>query len=220
MNFPTICIDNFFDNFQEVLNLSTTLKYQRSPQGLYPGERTEPTHLKLNSFFQKSTCKMIAALYPTEWQALDWKATQRFQKTKGDEFQGPGFAHQDIYLAEVSCLIYLSAEEDAGTCLLKAKGFPNLDGMNTKIKGFKDVKTMKEQTFIQEREKHNNQFIETAYFKAIPNRCIMFDSSIYHMVKSFGDNKKDRFTLQTFIESITRKNNTLLKYHLSECRKI
>lgn len=212
MNYPIICVDNFFKNFSSVVEWANTLEY-KSGNGKWPGKRTDFTYNLNKDFFYLSTSKMISILYPEEYLNLKWVAKQCFQKIN---LEGSGFIHQDI--EEISSVVYLSNNINSGTNIYKAKKFPvNFDINNIKNEIYLNTKIGKTEKFKKLKELHNNQFELTASFKSIPNRLIMFDSSEYHGVEDFG---KERLTLITFFENISKKNEYKLKTPVNECGKL
>lgn len=48
--FPTVCVDYFYKDPEEVRKLASTVDYEPSPDGKYPGKRTRPLiHLPQSS---------------------------------------------------------------------------------------------------------------------------------------------------------------------------
>ena len=220
MIFPTLCIDNFFTNLNEIIKFSKTLSYAPASNGEWPGERTEKIHLIDLDFFNYCTSKMIASLYPNDWRDMSWSASSSFQRIKGS-WQEEGWVHQDV--DEVSCIIYLDGDENCGTSLFKPTTHQSIDikKQNIKKDGNLNPDKIKTKDYKQAREKSNQRFKKTISFDSIPNRCIMFDSSQYHAVNKYNNSKqKERLTLITFFHSIQRNDGQQLKYHAAEAKRI
>jgi len=212
MNYPIICTDNFFKNYDSVIEFSKTLIYKKS-DGKWPGERSDFTFNINKDFFYYSTLKMISILYPNEYSNLSWKASQYFQKSS---LEGSGFIHQDV--EEISAIVYLSNDINSGTNIYRSKKFPiNWDINNLKKEIYLNTKIGKSENFKKLKEKHNDQFELTVSFKSIPNRLVMFDSSEYHGVDNFS---KERLTLITFFENITKKDGSKLKTPINESNRL
>jgi len=79
MLFPTIIVDNFFDNPDFVRDYGLSLSYSKTQKN-YPGIRTDQTE---DNFFQFATEKMMAILYPMNYTNMVWRANQFFQKISG-----------------------------------------------------------------------------------------------------------------------------------------
>ena len=52
MLWPTICVDNFFEDPGKVKEFSDTLKFNKDPLGKWPGERTMHLHEINKEFFE------------------------------------------------------------------------------------------------------------------------------------------------------------------------
>ena len=220
MIFPTLCIDNFFTNLNEIIKFSKSLSYAPDINGKYPGERTKEIHLIDLDFFNYCTSKMIASLYPNDWRNMSWSASSTFQKIKG-LWQEEGWVHQDV--TEISCIIYLEGDENCGTSLFKQITHQSMDIKSQGIRqdGNLDLNKIKTKEYKEARKKSNQRFKKTINFDSIPNRCIMFDSSQYHAANNYNNSKQgERLTLITFFNSIKRNDGQQLKYHTTEARRI
>ena len=220
MIWPTLCIDNFFSNLNEIIKFSKTLSYTPANNGEWPGERSKRIHSIDPDFFNYSTSKMVASLYPNDWRNMSWSALSSFQRIKGS-WQEEGWVHQDIN--EVSCIIYLDGDENWGTSLFKQITHKSIDTKKQEIKrdGNLNSDKIKTKDYKDARKKSNQGFKKTISFDFIPNRCIMFDSSQYHAVNNYNNSKQgERLTLVTFFDSIKRNDGQQLKYHTIEAKRI
>ena len=66
MQWPTLIVDNFFTDPHAIVSLSQKFKYKRDEQNRWPGTRTPSMHEANVDFFQWSTRKIIALLYPAQ----------------------------------------------------------------------------------------------------------------------------------------------------------
>jgi hypothetical protein len=119
MIWPTLCVDNFFNNPEEVKKYALSLEYSASDDGTWPGKRSKPLD-KINfNFFKFVTTKIIRLLYPMNVEDLGWKAYASFQKIDGNLYSEPGWVHRDM--DEFTAIIYLSHHENCGTSIFSPK---------------------------------------------------------------------------------------------------
>ena len=103
MLFPTIVIDNFFEDPEMVLKHAETFDYNFSESGQYPGTRSKNVDA---TFFEFTTKKMMAALYPMNYKSMTWSGIQYFQKINGKDYPEEGWVHKDEF--QVTAIVYLS----------------------------------------------------------------------------------------------------------------
>ena len=115
----TIVVDNFFENVNEVINLSKKLKfYPASKNENFPGLRTKSLHLQNYDFFNSVIVKILNYYYPK--QNLKYNNSHvAFTKLKyGDK--GKTRFHQDD--ATLAAIIYLSnGDMQSGTTIFHTK---------------------------------------------------------------------------------------------------
>lgn len=218
MLWPTLCIDNFFQNPESIINFSKKLEFKKT-EGFWPGERTECLSTIDANFFNSSTNKIIKSLYPdSSSMNIRWNANQYFQKIKTDEHKLSGFIHQDID-CEFTSIIYLSDEKEAGTALFKKIKDPVPSHKEIKQKGYLETNNQNEEYFKKALKQNRDCFLKTLEFSSLKNRMILFDSSNFHGVNNFGKKQKERLTLITFFTSIVRLDAPL-RFHVNESTKL
>jgi hypothetical protein len=215
MRWPSIIIDDFFNDFKSVVDLSNNVKYHPS-DGAWPGSRSEYLSHVNRPFFEMTSYKILQALYPMNYQDLMWSARMQFQKIP---ISGTGFVHQDD--DELSVIIYISGSNSAGgTNLYKPKAFPyNRDGyVNEKFKAYKKSgnKGQMKKDLSQLVNQHNSQFDCTMKVNFLPNRMFAFDCNQQHAAQEFGG---ERCILIAFFEEIRMRNGSNLKTAVRECKK-
>lgn len=214
MLFPTIVIDNFFDDTDSIIKYSNTLDYKAPEDGSYPGTRSPNLD---KTFFQFSTKKMMAALYPMNYRFMTWAGSQFFQKINGQDYPYEGWVHQD-FTTEITAIVYLSKENNCGTAINTPLSHDReIIYVDEKHEQFKEVYNKKGEDKDQKKylDKNNSRFKKTINVDSVFNRLILFDSSNYHSVINFG--KTERLTLITFIGEI--RSEQAIKYPLSEMRR-
>lgn len=180
MMWPTICIDNFLDNPDDVVEEAAKGKYLLDDEGRFPGKRCSNL-IDLNRHLIK---KIVNGIFPHEAEDNDFsaEATTSFQLI--DSSYGKGWIHNDVG-NEMTALIYLSKNlTQCGTSLYKPKNFASkIEDVQIK----RDFYAGKNPKGYQEAlEKNHSNFVETAYFDSIYNRLIVFDSNHMHGAKNFN----------------------------------
>ena len=208
MLFGSTCIDNFFNDPYDVLDLAEKCKYNKDRK--VPGLRSEPLHITHYDFYKYLNLKILNCLYPNEVNNIQFKSVSLFQKIPSSmKYDGWVHKDEDKFLTSI---IYLSAS-DAGTSLFKPKNnffIPNdLDDEkhayfweHEKYQG-EDLERIK-----INRSTWNNSFEETVRFKGEFNRMICFDGNEYHAAQ-IHNGPKDRLTLITFFDEITLNNKSI-----------
>jgi hypothetical protein len=215
MIWPTVCVDNFFDDPIKVKNFALNLNYKKDPEGKWPGERTDYLHAIDRNFFEYVCTKIIRLLYPMDYSNIYFNAVQNFQKVNGGVFKNQGWVHTD-FPKEITAIIYLSEHKNCGTSLFYKKDFNfNLIHNDKKQEMYKNTK--KDFSFFL--NENNNQFEKTLTINSKFNRLVLFDSSHYHAADKFNDSsiKEDRLTLVTFFNQIGGEN---IKYPIPEMKRI
>ena len=205
---PSLIIENFYNNFDEVLKISKEVEYF-SNDGTWPGKRSDLLHKINKPFFNLTTTKIIQALFPNEYENLTWSARMHFQKIS---MKGKGFIHQDG--DEISCLIYISGGEGVGgTSLYKPKGIikDRIGYLKESMNAYKENKSL--ETLV---EKHNKQFQLTTKVAFEPNKLFLFDSNQYHAADDFVG---ERCTIVVFFQEIRHQGGATLNSSGRSCRK-
>ena len=203
MIFPVICLDNFFSDPKEIVELSKTYSYKSTKN--YPGLRSND--LSENKFFvERLTNKILSVIYPNEFSLISWYNYCSFQKVPPG-IDGDGWIHTDWpNQSELTAIIYLSENCNVGTSIYKLKNY-NIQkpekGDLKKDYFLNHEKYKKEDVnkLIKQRDSYNNNFEETINIKGIYNRLVMFDSSMWHAAH-INNTDEERLTLISFISKI------------------
>jgi len=217
MIWPTICVDNFFDDPNKVKNYAKTLIYSKDPEGKWPGERTDFMHSINNDLFLLTTKKIMALLYPMTWKTFTWTCEQYFQKIPKGVYKNNGWVHRDDE-KEFTAIIYLSEHKNCGTSIYHPKNFSNtIINTDEKEKCYKNTTSMNNEKIIL--EENNNRFEKTIHFNSKFNRLILFDGNNYHAAEKFNEENinEDRLTLITFFSDVKSDG---IKFPISEMKRI
>ena len=215
MRWPTIIIDDFFNDFEAVKKLSNELKYYPT-DGTWPGLRSGFLSDVNRPFFDLTSYKILQALYPHNYEDLMWSARMHFQRIP---ISGQGYVHQDD--DEISAIVYISGSEKAGgTSLYKPKVFPydRAGYVKEKHEAYKDStqKGKMKQDLSKSVKQHNDQYEITTTVNFKPNTLFAFDCNHHHSADEFGG---DRCILITFFEEIRRRDGRLFRTAGRECKK-
>jgi hypothetical protein len=216
MIWPTIIVDNFFDDPNKIVDISKNLSYAKDTQGSWPGERTACNSQTDKDFYNWINYKIIRLLYPMNHEQMNWICTQFFQKINGNIYKNEGWIHSDSP-AEFTAIIYLSKHKNCGTSLFTKKRFFN-KGLNNdkKIEIYKKGDFKNELKYLKE---NNDLFEKSLTVDSKFNRLFLFDANQYHAANNFKDKNcenEERLTLITFFFSLTANN---IKYPIPEMRR-
>jgi hypothetical protein len=199
MIYPTIILDNFFNDPIKIVQFANSLEYYQDNEGKWPGKRTKELHEINKSFFENYGSKILSILYPTV-KEKNFNCSLSFQKIS-KEYINKGWIHKDDDF-DFTTIIYLSQHKECGTSLFDSKNISN------EILNYKNKKNMHLKKDFKEEMKYldenNSQFIETIKINSKFNRLIMFDGAQYHAAQKFIENniEEERLTLIGFFSNI------------------
>jgi len=202
---PTLIVDNFFDDPHKIINFAKQLKYTRTKESQWPGTRTAQLGEVEKDFFTWSTKKILMLLFPLNAGQMRWKADQHFQKIPYKTYGKSGWIHCDES-SEFTVIIYLSHHLKSGTGIYKAKHFTSVPlYADKKEKFFKDLKVSEAEKW---RKKSNAKFEKVVDLRSNFNRLVLFDGHQWHGAENYGTEKEDRLTLITFFREVGGKDLT------------
>ena len=211
MSYPTLCIDNFLENPDEIVEYSNRLNFIKAEHGRWPGLRVDLSLDPVGPFLMQ---KISTVIHPHRTEKFSIECQCFFQKINNC-YGDTGWIHAD-YPDELTAIIYLSKNKNSGTSLYKPKSFqswPIHD--NEKRNFYKSLK--KPKNYDKYLKENNDQFEETAYFESVYNRLLIFNSNTFHGVRNFNNKENDRLTFIAFIRSI---NDVNLKNGYLESKKL
>jgi hypothetical protein len=213
MYFPTICVDNFFNDPEKVRQFALSLPYNacKDASGIWPGIRTRPLHEINYDFFLLFTRKFFKMFYDlTVDVPPKWLVEVMFQKFPKNQYGNirKGWVHHDH--TPGAGVIYLNPGVDSscGTSLYKQKENTFFASMTPELLELKNEQHLnfnpqKESIYQDAIEKHNLQFVETVRFSNVYNRLIAYDGNTLHGVEDFyGTNDEERLIMVFFIKGV------------------
>lgn len=225
MFFPSLCIDNFYDDPYSVVEYAKTLKYY-GHRGNYPGERSDSIHELNPDLFNLTCMRLLSLFYNFDNESLEWNISMYFQRIypyseNENDLLNTGWCHLDdesvfagvIYLNEFTNI-------NAGTVLAKPKDYCLGDDYDYSFRNdLYSGKNIDLSSYREEIKKHNDKFETTLEFKNVFNRAILYDGSYLHRAKNFYiDGSNPRLTIVFFVNKlkalstpIERKNNINFK---------
>ena len=210
---PTLIVDNFFDDPHKIINFSKSFKYEPAEDYQWPGTRTASTSELDKEFFDWSTRKIMTLLFPMNVEQIKWKAIQHFQKVPYQTYGKSDWIHRDS-TSEFTVIIYLSNHPQSGTGIYKAKQFVS-GALYTDKKGRKNPYYSSTEKW---RKKEKAKFEKVVDLYSNFNRLVLFDGHQWHGAENYGTEKEDRLTLITFFRDIAGKG-VPLHYPVSSMRR-
>tara|TARA_B100000287_G_C20382347_1_gene682146 strand:- start:86 stop:724 length:639 start_codon:yes stop_codon:yes gene_type:complete len=203
MGFPTLIIDNFFDDPDKVVEYANTLEFSSAELGEWPGKRSDEMWMINPELFLYVCNKIYKTFYPDGVEQGFIK--MKFQYIEPYEFDNEGWIHQDN--TQFGGIIYLTKESEmgTGTSLYKpVRGYFDYPVEAGKNKcNYYLGKEFDKDEYKKTKKELNDSFQETLRVESIYNRLFMFGGNVWHGVPSFGT--KPRLTMVFFSQGILDK---------------
>jgi len=209
MNFPTIQVNNFFDNVDTILDFSKNQNFDYDKLGSYPGQRTKCISELDFDLFVYINSRIFRLFYPdyNTFNSVEWKATTYFQKIKFEDIDlhvknnGKGWIHKD-YSSLLTGIVYLTPNDLlSGTSVYKFKR----EGSNILTKE-QDIKRdyykkqlVNKEIYYELLNENHSYYEEISHFKSNFNGLVAFDSSQPHSANYNIQPGEERLTLITFL---------------------
>ena len=219
--FPSVCVDGFYDDPDEVLAWAKSCRYLPDPNGQWPGMRSDDLSKLDKDFVSRFSEKFFKIFF--EQESPSFVLTTYFQVIKPfhedkDHPMNWGWIHTDSDpqeeqpgSPEYAGLVYLSPDADlnTGTSIFKLKGKQAEPLTDQPCK--EDLFTFKgvDETVYADNMRHiRSQYEETVRYNNVYNRLIAFESKHYHAANNYH-NDDYRFTQVFFVRSIESKTYPL-----------
>ena len=220
MYFPTLCLDNFFNDPREIHKKIENISLERTDN--IPGYRSPALHEIDRDLFQYINTKMLAALYPMHMNHLKFQADTRVQMSGPNPYDG--WVHRDD---EDGCIltgiVYLS-DSTAGTSIYLKKDSTVHDDIwddRGKHEYFENYENYTEEQ-LKEVEKGkqeiNENFEESIIIKGKYNRLVLFDARAQHAAQIHTENT-NRLIIISFFRQIEITNMNI-QHAIPVCRSI
>ena len=195
---PVTVVDNFWEDPDSLVSFSKQVSYDE--KGNFPGIRARLDHTNL---FQPVINKVIS-YFAFVNESTTWQASLAFQITNSELRKGWVHLDNDALFAFI---LYLdeNPDPDSGTSIFSRNTY-NHDIETQEVKQLKrnaqNDSLLLDENYFDTMDRFNSQFTETMEVKNVFNRILIFDSSTYHGVKKFVDN---RLTMVGFINRLSAR---------------
>jgi hypothetical protein len=204
--FPAICIDNFFNDPDGVVDFAKSIEYPKSQKN-YPGVRSAPLH-QINRDIFDSVCKKLFGMFygPTIPDEIHWNVEMSFQRVDpfpNQELYYPdGWVHEDG--KQLAGVIYLNKNDiNAGTSLFVPKNTQQIAPKNNNVKeAFYEGLVTDPQVYNRAVEESNGDYEETVSFKSRFNRLVAYDGRHLHAAKNLMRLSEPRYTIVFFVHAL------------------
>ena len=202
-DFPALCIDNFYSDPDWVREFALSQEYMPSPDGAWPGKRTEELSILDKDFFTEFCYKLFSLYFDLDHVQVNWVVSTRFQLIDPQDYhktslKNRGWIHYDY--EPFGGLIYLnpSIDADCGTSLFQIKENPTLNDSAKDDFYLNGI----DNNFDESLKAHNGSFTETVRFQNVYNRLISFDGHTAHGANSLYTNTEPRLTQVFFVKNL------------------
>jgi hypothetical protein len=218
LHFPTICVDGFFENPDDVRNYALSLDYKKSEDGAWPGLRTDFLHIISPDLFYDFSRKLFSIFFNFDKEEVKWELNVKFQIIEAysqHEYhpKNLGWIHRDTPFL-YSGVVFLNPDPNPNSGTTLFQQIKELKYNDACKREFYKHGNDSKNTYEESLKNNNDCFIETISFKNVYNRLIGFDGNTPHAANTFFTNGSSRLTLVYFIQNLwcdgaplTRFNN-------------
>ncbi len=209
MYFPSVHVENFFENPYRIINLAKSLSFKKEDNQNYPGVRSRPIDQINYELFQYICGKQLSYFYSRqEMESISYRCEMQFQLIPQGE--NAAFVIQTRNIDYNN--LFNTDEEESGTSVvvptdetgffLPQQSTNTKDATDAKIKGINDPENTDINKTREASDKYNNTFKEVTRFNSIFNSLSMFNSSSFHQAH-FNPSGGERLTLISFFHDIS-----------------
>jgi hypothetical protein len=222
MVFPVTCMDNFYQNPDDIREYALSLDYFRNPGDRYPGVRSNEIHTLNPDFFYFSCKKLFSIFFDLEVGDFNWEVSTCFQKIYPYECSdsnkqdiNSGWIHQDSFESILAAVVYLNPipNLDSGTSIYELKEKYNQkssnflqyyhSGIDFRNDFYNHRSKLSEDEYLKKKLEHNSRFEKTLDVKNVYNRIICYPADYFHTQSGFLIDTEDfRLTQVFFVNSI------------------
>jgi len=203
--FPVMIVENFYEDPDLVRNFALKQDYFKGERGSWPGLRSPYINELSSALYENLRKKLLLII--KEYGYQDFVELQSsFQII--DESYGTGWVHDDDPKLNIAGLIYLNPNppsEGSGTTIYEDNGDFSAEKYAEPF--MQDVLLASNEERIKYkdlREEQRKHFTPTITIENCYNRCILFDTRLWHSADGFfGTTKEDtRLTQVFFLKAI------------------
>ena len=202
MYFPTIVVDDFYNNFNEVVTYANSLEYGIQGYSM-PGVKSQDLQFINQGLYFESVHKALSLVYGDYKRSkVRFMCQTRFERIVpyGDSYNSNGWVHYDDDNV-LTGILYLDAESSHGTTLYDRRSLTYKEIIEHQPDALKEVlhsgQNPNSDDYNQSLDKWNSKFEESVVVKGKPNRLVLFDSKQWHAANGYGLPNKPRL-IQTF----------------------
>ena len=203
MYFPITIIDDFYENFNEIKDYVLNLDYKDKKFPSMAGKTSEPL-VELNKGLFDKVARKILVLHYGRISNLHFDCDSFFDKIEGygEEYDKKGWVHTDDDNM-LTGLLYIQGDYNEGTSFYKPNILGSCDYSNLEYKHllYRNQK-IEPDLYNEKLKEHNSRFDEVLKVNLVPNRLVLFDSSIYHAADGFGSKENPRILQTIFFRLI------------------
>jgi hypothetical protein len=214
MNFPSMAIDDFYQDPTKVREIALSQEYRSAPNGEYPGKRTKSIDLIDKQLFDEFANRFFSIYYDFNHHRVDWQIDTYFQiiDAHQDAVLNQGWVHVD-YNSVVSGVIYLNPNpsSNSGTVICDIKEGEQFD-YEQKLKHEFNLGLLQDvERYKKDINHNNNKFNDSIMFRNKYNRLISFDGQMFHKINSFESCTEPRLTQVFFVNKLLVNNTPLIR---------
>ena len=201
---PTIVVDDFFDNPDEIRDRGLSHELNKAEQGHFAGKRTKNLIDIDPELHHHVVSRYLNTMYNLEAQEVNVRATSHFHLIDSvddkDSTLNKSWIHIDSECIAAG-IIYLTpnADADSGTSLFRLKDGVKIENMDTSPRILFHHLGEAVDNYEQKLEEHNDKFEETLNVKNVYNRLASYDGSRWHAANTYWTGTDPRLTLVFFL---------------------
>ena len=203
--FPTLVVDDFFDDPNYVLDLAKNAEYKTLGHTNHPGVASK---LKIHEIDQKLFDTILQKILGYYWDLnhpVNYVVDMEVQRieSKDDGILNKGIIHVDSEGALCAGLIYLikDAPKDTGTSFYKLKDDSYIIRQKELLDPIAKYHAGEDVDNIEQIcQDHYDKFEETMRVQNQYNRLVFYSSDEWHTATSY--NSQTRYTLRFFISEL------------------
>ena len=214
-NFPSVVIDNFFTNPEEVVKRADQLVFSPAENGKFAGVRTEALHEVDPVLHDYCTNRFLRLFYDYNVTEVNWTVSSFLHKIPAPDPDDKESWHNKSWIhidprAIAAGIIYLTpdADPDSGTTIYKLKS--DAGAMFDDTARIQFHKENNRDGYTEKLKEHNSKFEESVIIKNVYNRLAAYDAKEFHAANTYYTGVSARLTYVFFIYGLQTTSKTPL----------